>query len=27
VYVGSRTAFEDRFTGNIEAIYNNLDRA
>ena len=26
VYVGSRTAFEDRFTGNIEAIYNNLDR-
>ncbi len=27
VYVGSRTAFEDRFTGNIEAIYNNLDRS
>ena len=27
VYVGARTAFEDRFTGNIEAIYNNLDRA
>jgi cyclase len=26
VYVGARTAFEDRFTGNIEAIYNNLDR-
>jgi glyoxylase-like metal-dependent hydrolase (beta-lactamase superfamily II) len=26
VYVGSRTAFEDRFAGNIEAIYNNLDR-
>jgi cyclase len=26
VYVGSRTPFEDRFTGNIEAIYNNLDR-
>jgi hypothetical protein len=27
VYVGTRTAFEDRFTGNIEAIYNNLDQA
>ena len=27
VYVGSRTPFEDRFTGNIEAIYNNLDKA
>lgn len=26
VYVGTRTAFEDRFSGNIEAIYNNLDR-
>ena len=27
VYVGTRTAFDDRFSGNIEAIYNNLDRA
>jgi len=27
VYVGARTAFDDRFIGNIEAIYNNLDRA
>ena len=27
VYVGSRTAVEDRFLGNIEAIYKNLDRA
>lgn len=27
VYFGSRTALEDRLGGNIEAIYNNLDRA
>lgn len=27
VYAGSRTAVEDRFIGNIEAIYKNLDRA
>jgi len=27
VYVGSRTALEDRLTANIDAIYNNLDRA
>jgi glyoxylase-like metal-dependent hydrolase (beta-lactamase superfamily II) len=27
VYVGARTPFEDRFAGNIEAIYSNLDRA
>jgi cyclase len=27
VYVGSRTALEDRFHANIEAIYSNLDRA
>jgi cyclase len=26
VYLGQRTAIEDRLTGNIEAIYNNLDR-
>jgi cyclase len=27
IYVGSRTAFEDRFAANIDAIYKNLDRA
>jgi hypothetical protein len=27
VYLGSKTAMEDRLSGNIEAIYNNLDRA
>jgi cyclase len=26
VYLGPRTAIEDRLSGNIEAIYNNLDR-
>ena len=26
VYVGSRTALEDRFSQNIDAIYKNLDR-
>jgi cyclase len=26
VYMGSRTALEDRFHANIDAIYNNLDR-
>jgi cyclase len=26
VYAGSRTAVEDRFLGNIDAIYRNLDR-
>jgi cyclase len=26
VYLGSRTAMEDRLSANIEAIYNNLDR-
>jgi cyclase len=26
VYLGSRTAIEDRLSGNIESIYNNLDR-
>jgi hypothetical protein len=27
VYIGSRTALEDRLSGNIDAIYHNLDRA
>jgi cyclase len=27
IYLGQRTPLEDRLTGNIEAIYNNLDRA
>ena len=27
VYAGSRTAVEDRFAANIDAIYKNLDRA
>jgi glyoxylase-like metal-dependent hydrolase (beta-lactamase superfamily II) len=27
VYIGQRTAIEDRIAGNIEAIYKNLDRA
>jgi glyoxylase-like metal-dependent hydrolase (beta-lactamase superfamily II) len=27
VYLGQKTAFEDRLAANIEAIYNNLDRA
>ncbi|MBV8842975.1 MAG: hypothetical protein JO307_09200, partial [Bryobacterales bacterium] len=27
VYAGSRTAFEDRLAANIDAVYNNLDRA
>jgi glyoxylase-like metal-dependent hydrolase (beta-lactamase superfamily II) len=27
VYFGNRTPLEDRLSGNIEAIYNNLDRA
>jgi hypothetical protein len=26
VYLGSRTALEDRFAANIDAIYKNLDR-
>jgi len=26
VYLGPRTAIEDRLSGNVEAIYNNLDR-
>jgi glyoxylase-like metal-dependent hydrolase (beta-lactamase superfamily II) len=26
VYLGQRTAIEDRLAGNVEAIYNNLDR-
>src|SRR6202011_5433326 len=26
VYLGTRTAIEDRLSGNIESIYNNLDR-
>jgi cyclase len=26
VYAGSRTAFEDRFRANVEAVYKNLDR-
>jgi hypothetical protein len=26
IYLGSRTALEDRLSGNIEAIYKNLDR-
>jgi cyclase len=26
VYLGQKTALEDRLSGNIEAIYNNLDR-
>ncbi|HLK51015.1 MAG TPA: MBL fold metallo-hydrolase [Bryobacteraceae bacterium] len=26
VYIGARTPLEDRLTGNIAAIYNNLDR-
>jgi len=26
VYLGPRTAIEDRMSGNVEAIYNNLDR-
>jgi hypothetical protein len=26
VYLGQRTALEDRLTANISAIYNNLDR-
>jgi len=26
VYLGRRTAIEDRLSGNVEAIYNNLDR-
>jgi cyclase len=26
VYLGQRTALEDRLSGNIDAIYNNLDR-
>jgi len=26
VYVGSRTALEDRFSANVDAIYKNLDR-
>jgi glyoxylase-like metal-dependent hydrolase (beta-lactamase superfamily II) len=26
VYLGQRTAIEDRLSGNIEAIYNNLER-
>jgi hypothetical protein len=27
VYLGQRTALEDRLSANIAAIYNNLDRA
>jgi hypothetical protein len=27
VYVGSRTAEQDRLSANIDAIYKNLDRA
>ena len=27
VYIGQRTALEDRLTANIAAIYANLDRA
>jgi glyoxylase-like metal-dependent hydrolase (beta-lactamase superfamily II) len=27
VYLGTRTAMEDRLSANVEAIYNNLDRA
>ena len=27
VYLGQRTAVEDRLSANIEAIYKNLDRA
>jgi hypothetical protein len=27
VYLGQKTAVEDRLAANIEAIYNNLDRA
>jgi len=27
VYLGSKTALEDRLSGNVEAIFNNLDRA
>jgi cyclase len=27
IYLGQKTPLEDRLTGNIEAIYNNLDRA
>ena len=26
VYLGQRTALEDRLSGNIEAAYKNLDR-
>jgi glyoxylase-like metal-dependent hydrolase (beta-lactamase superfamily II) len=26
IYLGQKTPLEDRLTGNIEAIYNNLDR-
>jgi len=27
IYIGQRTALEDRLTANIAAIYNNLDKA
>jgi hypothetical protein len=27
VYLGQKTALEDRLSGNIDAIYKNLDRA
>ena len=27
VYLGTRTAFEDRLAANVEAVYKNLDRA
>jgi cyclase len=27
VYLGSRTALEDRLAGNVDAVYKNLDRA
>jgi hypothetical protein len=27
VYLGQKTAFEDRLSANVEAIYKNLDRA
>jgi len=27
VYLGPRTAFEDRLAANVEAVYRNLDRA